>query len=115
MPHYMVAASDRVVAELESLLADACVPFQKEPATTSTDGVHTYDLSRYTCTQGGGEVSLGIEKRREREGVYIVLQPSTLTWFRKNPDSETLCDTLKQLLCDNGASASPKAECEDMR
>ena len=67
-----------------------------------------------TCTQERGEVALGIEKRQGRYGAYIVLQPTRRTWFRKNPDSEELCDRLKILLCDNGASASPKANCEDM-
>ncbi len=115
MPNYMVAAADRLVAELESLLTDARIPFQREPDTTSTHEEHTFVISSYTCTQDCGEVDVGIEKRQGRNGVYIVLQPSRRTWFRKNPDSEKLCDRLKNLLCDNGASASPKAECEDMR
>ena len=115
MPHFMVAASDRLVAELELLLLDAGITFERESNMSSTHDGYTYFITRYTCAQERGEVALGIEKRQGRDGVYIVLQPTRCTWFRKNPDSEELCDRLKNLLCDNGASASPKAECEDMR
>ena len=114
MPHYMVAASDRLVAEIEFLLLDARSAFRREPDTVSTHGGYTFFITRYTCMQERGEVELGIEKRQGRYGAYIVLQPTRRTWFRKNPDSEELCDRLKILLCDNGASASPKANCEDM-
>jgi hypothetical protein len=115
MPNYMVAAADRLVAELDSLLTDARITFQREPDTTSTHDKHTFVITRYTCTQDRGEVDVGIEKRQGRNGVYIVLQPSRRTWLWKNPDSERLCDRIKNLLCENGASASPRAECEDMR
>lgn len=111
----MVAAADRLVAELDTLLTDARIAFRREPDTTSTGGKHVCVISSYTCTQDHGEVTLGIEKRQGRKGVYIVLHPSRRPWFRKNPDSEKLCDRMKHLLCHNGASASPKVACENMR
>ena len=72
------------------------------------------DLTSLICRDGKTQVGVGIEKRRGRRGVDILLEPEVRSFFRRDHDSEALAERIVKILCENGASDRPDARGENL-
>ena len=111
---HLLAAPDRIVMNLEPILVGHGISFEVEYMKESEHGRHVIDLTSAICRNGNTQVGMGIEKRRGRNGVDIVLAPECRSFFRRNLDSEKLAEKIAAILCQHGASEQPHARCEDL-
>ena len=110
----LLAAPDRVVADIEAPLASEGISYELEYEKECDHGRYTIDLTAFVCSTELTQVSGGVEKRRGRNGADIVLIPETRSFFRRDQDSERLADKIVTILCSHGATDEPHARCEDL-
>lgn len=111
---HLLAAPDRIVTSLESILEEHGIMCEVEYTKECDHSRHVIDLTSLICRHGKTRVGVGIEKRRGRNGVDIILAPECRSLFRRNLDSEKLAERIAEILCQHGASEEPHARCEDM-
>lgn len=111
---HLLAAPDRLVTNLEPMLGEHGISCEVEHRKESDHARYVIDLTSLICKNGKSQIGMGIEKRRGRNGVYLVLAPECRTFFRRNLDSEKLAERIAELLCQHGASGQPHARCEDL-
>ena len=111
---YLLATPDSLVDCIESVLASHEIQFVRNHDAAEKIGRHTVDLVEFTCRADRGTVELGIEKRRGRNGAYIILAPSLRLFFWRNHYSIALAERMAKFLCEQGADDSPETRCEDM-
>jgi len=111
---HLLAAPDRIVTNLEPILEENGITCEVEYMKECVHSRHVIDLTSLICRNGKTKVAMGIEKRRGRKGVDIVLAPECHSFFRRDLDSEKLAKMIVAMLCQHGASEVPHARCEDM-
>jgi len=111
---HLLAAPDRIVTNLESILEEHGITCEVEYTKECDHSRHVIDLTSLICRHGETQVGVGIEKRRGRNGVDIVLAPECRSFFRRNLDSEKLAERIAEILCQHGADEAPHARCENI-
>lgn len=111
---HLLAAPDRIVTNLDSLLEEHGITCEVEYTKECDHSRYVIDLTSLICRHGKTQVGMGIEKRRGRNGVDIVLAPECRSFFLRNHESEKLAERIAGILCQHGASEEPRARCEDM-
>lgn len=111
---YLLAAPDRIVSNLESILEQHGISCEREYVKECDHQRYVIELTSLICRNGKTQVGVGIEKRRGHRGVDIVLIPEACTFFRRDLDSESLAEQIAKILCENGASDRPHARSEDL-
>lgn len=111
---FLLAAPDRVANNLQSILQQHDISSEVVYAKDHTSRRHAFELTELICSNAATRVRLGIEKRKGRSGVDIVLQPETGRFFRKDVASELLARRIVEILCEYGATETPGARCEEL-
>jgi len=111
---HLLAAPDRIVTDLESILEEHGITCEVEYTKECNHSRHVIDLTSLICRHGETQVGVGIVKRRGRNGVDIVLAPECRSFFRRNLDSEKLAERIAEILCQHGADEAPHARCENI-
>ena len=112
---HLLAAPDRIVTNLEPILEEHGISCEVEYMKECDHVRHIIDLTSLICRNGKTQIGMGIEKRRGRNGVNIVLAPECRSFFRRNLDSEKLAEKIAEILCLHGASEQPHARCEELK
>ena len=87
---HLIAAPDRIVTNLESILAQHGITCEHEYVKECNLGSGKVDLTSLIF-------SAGIEKRRGHRGVDIVLIPERRSIFRRDLESEALAEKIVAL------------------
>ena len=111
---HLLAAPDRIVTNLESILEVHEIACEVESIKESAHARCVTDVTSLRCRNGKTQIGMGIIKRRGRNGVDIVLAPECRSFFRRNLDSEKLAKKIAEILCKSGASEHPNARCENL-
>ena len=111
---HLLAAPDRIVTNLKPILEEHGISCDVEYTKECDHARHVIDLTSLICKNERAQIGMGIEKRRGRNGVDIVLAPECRSFFRRNLDSEKLAEKIAEILCQNGASEQPHVRCEDL-
>ncbi len=109
---FLLAAPDRVANNLQSILQQHDIASEVVYVWEHTRGRYTFELTELICSNAVTQVSLGIEKRKGRAGVDIVLQPEIGRFFSREDASEALAHRILEILCENGATDNPDVCCE---
>ncbi len=111
---HLLAAPDRIVTNLAPILKEHGISCEVEYMKECDHARHVIDLTSLICSDEKTQIGVGIEKRRGRNGVDIVLAPECRSFFRRNLDSEKLAEKIAEILCQHGAVEQPHARCEDL-
>lgn len=106
---HLLAAPDRIPIELESLLGAQGITCEVEYTKECVHSRYIIDLTSLICRHEKTQVGLGVEKRRGRNGVDIIVSPECRSFFRRNLDSEKLAVRIVEILCQHGATKAPHA------
>lgn len=112
---HLLAAPDRIVTNLVPILEEHAITCEVEYTKECDHDRYVIDLTSLMCKSGKAQIGMGIEKRKDRKGVDIVLAPECRSFFRRNYESEVLAQRIAEILCQHGASEQPHARCEDLR
>ncbi len=94
----LLGVSDSLVAELSPILESHGIFCRKTDEKTVTHGRKSVDLVSFECLVDSASVELGVEKRRGRDGVDIVLIPRRRFFFLKHDPSERLAERMFAIL-----------------
>lgn len=111
---HLLAAPDRVVAEIESTLRQNGISCDLEYEKECDHERYVIDLTSFVCSNETTKLGVGIEKRRGRRGANIILVPERHSVFRRDRDSEQLAEAIVKILCEHGATDEPHVRCEDL-
>ena len=72
---HLLAAPDRIVTNLVPILEEHAITCEVEYTKECDHDRYVIDLTSLMCKSGKAQIGMGIEKRRDRKGVDIVLAP----------------------------------------
>lgn len=111
---HLLAAPDRIVTDLKPIFEEHGITCEVEYIKECNHDRYVIDLTSLICRNAKRQIGMGIEKRRGRKGVDIVLAPECRSFFRRNHESEKLAEKIAEILCQHGASEQPHARCENL-